>query len=184
MEDAKLKGLEICHPQVSWNPLIPPYWMSHFISSVFTMCVYNPGEEHLQSDIRGFPDEEGVWAGLGQCLCICVGSSSILIFSRNLLSDRSTSRLLMRFHCCICHSGCRPVLVAVDDIMFRKPVEIGSLLLLSSQVRFWRKKKTSMWENNKRLASLMKPSYCYHLELDWFPMTACPEVFYNSYTSL
>lgn len=31
-------------------------------------------------------------------------------------------------------SGCRPSLVAVDDIVFRKPVEIGSLLLLSSQV--------------------------------------------------
>ncbi len=31
-------------------------------------------------------------------------------------------------------SGCRPTVVAVDDILFRKPVEIGSLLLLSSQV--------------------------------------------------
>ncbi|TRY58833.1 hypothetical protein DNTS_022339 [Danionella cerebrum] len=31
-------------------------------------------------------------------------------------------------------AGCRPMLVAVDDILFRKPVEIGSLLLLSSQV--------------------------------------------------
>uniref|UniRef100_A0A672N6Q3 Acyl-coenzyme A thioesterase 9, mitochondrial-like n=1 Tax=Sinocyclocheilus grahami TaxID=75366 RepID=A0A672N6Q3_SINGR len=31
-------------------------------------------------------------------------------------------------------AGCRPTLVAVDDIVFRKPVEIGSLLLLSSQV--------------------------------------------------
>ncbi|KAJ0022583.1 hypothetical protein NQD34_014717, partial [Periophthalmus magnuspinnatus] len=30
--------------------------------------------------------------------------------------------------------GCRPSLVAVDDILFQKPVEIGSLLLLSSQV--------------------------------------------------
>ncbi|CAL8323222.1 unnamed protein product [Boreogadus saida] len=32
------------------------------------------------------------------------------------------------------YGGCRPNLVAVDDIMFQKPVEIGSLLLLSSQV--------------------------------------------------
>ncbi|XP_030625788.1 acyl-coenzyme A thioesterase 9, mitochondrial-like [Chanos chanos] len=32
------------------------------------------------------------------------------------------------------YGGCRPTLVAVDDIMFQKPVEIGSLLLLSSQV--------------------------------------------------
>uniref|UniRef100_A0A672N578 Acyl-coenzyme A thioesterase 9, mitochondrial-like n=1 Tax=Sinocyclocheilus grahami TaxID=75366 RepID=A0A672N578_SINGR len=31
-------------------------------------------------------------------------------------------------------AGCRPTVVAVDDILFRKPVEIGSLLLLSSQV--------------------------------------------------
>uniref|UniRef100_A0A8D0ATT9 Acyl-CoA thioesterase 9, tandem duplicate 1 n=1 Tax=Sander lucioperca TaxID=283035 RepID=A0A8D0ATT9_SANLU len=30
--------------------------------------------------------------------------------------------------------GCRPSLVAVDDILFQKPVDIGSLLLLSSQV--------------------------------------------------
>ncbi|XP_042561687.1 acyl-CoA thioesterase 9, tandem duplicate 1 isoform X2 [Clupea harengus] len=30
--------------------------------------------------------------------------------------------------------GCRPSLVAVDDILFQKPVEIGSLLMLSSQV--------------------------------------------------
>uniref|UniRef100_A0A673BAL6 HotDog ACOT-type domain-containing protein n=1 Tax=Sphaeramia orbicularis TaxID=375764 RepID=A0A673BAL6_9TELE len=30
--------------------------------------------------------------------------------------------------------GCRPTLLAVDDILFQKPVEIGSLLLLSSQV--------------------------------------------------
>lgn len=33
-----------------------------------------------------------------------------------------------------CCRGCRPNLVAVDDILFQKPVEIGSLLLLSSQV--------------------------------------------------
>ncbi|CAB1341026.1 unnamed protein product [Coregonus sp. 'balchen'] len=32
------------------------------------------------------------------------------------------------------YGGCRPNLVAVDDILFQKPVEIGSLLLLSSQV--------------------------------------------------
>ncbi|XP_048031438.1 acyl-CoA thioesterase 9, tandem duplicate 2 isoform X5 [Megalobrama amblycephala] len=30
--------------------------------------------------------------------------------------------------------GCRPTPVAVDDILFQKPVEIGSLLMLSSQV--------------------------------------------------
>ncbi|CAM4722619.1 unnamed protein product [Leuciscus chuanchicus] len=31
-------------------------------------------------------------------------------------------------------AGCRPTVVAVDDILFQKPVEIGSLLMLSSQV--------------------------------------------------
>lgn len=35
----------------------------------------------------------------------------------------------------VCCRGCRPSLVAVDDILFQKPVEIGSLLMLSSQVR-------------------------------------------------
>ncbi|KAM9712168.1 acyl-coenzyme A thioesterase 9, mitochondrial [Menidia menidia] len=38
------------------------------------------------------------------------------------------------------YGGCRPSLVAVDDILFQKPVEIGSLLLLSSQVCFTRGK--------------------------------------------
>ncbi|EPY74080.1 hypothetical protein CB1_002303001 [Camelus ferus] len=33
-------------------------------------------------------------------------------------------------------SGSRPFVVAVDDIMFQKPVEVGSLLFLSSQVCF------------------------------------------------
>nr|KAF6359392.1 acyl-CoA thioesterase 9 [Myotis myotis] len=32
--------------------------------------------------------------------------------------------------------GSRPFVVAVDDIMFQKPVEVGSLLFLSSQVCF------------------------------------------------
>uniref|UniRef100_G1QDX7 HotDog ACOT-type domain-containing protein n=1 Tax=Myotis lucifugus TaxID=59463 RepID=G1QDX7_MYOLU len=32
--------------------------------------------------------------------------------------------------------GVRPFLVAVDDIMFQKPVEVGSFLFLSSQVCF------------------------------------------------
>lgn len=39
--------------------------------------------------------------------------------------------LLLAVYC----RGCRPSLVAVDDILFQKPVEIGSLLMLSSQVR-------------------------------------------------
>ncbi|GAB5584476.1 acyl-coenzyme A thioesterase 9 [Prionailurus iriomotensis] len=34
--------------------------------------------------------------------------------------------------------GSRPFVVAVDDIMFQKPVEVGSLLFLSSQVCFTR----------------------------------------------
>lgn len=32
--------------------------------------------------------------------------------------------------------GSRPYVVTVDDIMFQKPVEVGSLLFLSSQVCF------------------------------------------------
>ncbi|KAH0624739.1 hypothetical protein JD844_032494 [Phrynosoma platyrhinos] len=36
--------------------------------------------------------------------------------------------------CAYSFGNSRPYVVAVDDIMFQKPVEIGSLLLLSSQV--------------------------------------------------
>lgn len=57
---------------------------------------------------------------------------------RNLMSHfQENSRINWTFMvntfvpCC---RGCRPSLVAVDDILFQKPVEIGSLLLLSSQV--------------------------------------------------
>uniref|UniRef100_A0A8B9WVP3 Acyl-CoA thioesterase 9 n=2 Tax=Bos mutus grunniens TaxID=30521 RepID=A0A8B9WVP3_BOSMU len=35
-----------------------------------------------------------------------------------------------------CNFGGRPFIVAVDDIMFQKPVEVGSLLFLSAQVCF------------------------------------------------
>lgn len=37
------------------------------------------------------------------------------------------------------YGGSRPYVVAVDDIMFQRPVEIGSLLLLSAQVCFTEK---------------------------------------------
>ncbi|XP_048031437.1 acyl-CoA thioesterase 9, tandem duplicate 2 isoform X4 [Megalobrama amblycephala] len=40
---------------------------------------------------------------------------------------------LGRANACV-FAGCRPTPVAVDDILFQKPVEIGSLLMLSSQV--------------------------------------------------
>ncbi|XP_028289830.1 acyl-coenzyme A thioesterase 9, mitochondrial isoform X2 [Gouania willdenowi] len=74
MEDAKLKGLEICHPQERniFNRIFGGFLMRK---------AYELG-----------------WA--------------------NACS----------------YSGCRPSLVAVDDILFQKPVEIGSLLMLSSQV--------------------------------------------------
>ncbi|CAF92613.1 unnamed protein product, partial [Tetraodon nigroviridis] len=74
MEDAKLKGLEICHPQERniFNRIFGGFLMRK---------AYELG-----------------WA--------------------NACS----------------YGGCRPSLVAVDDILFQKPVEIGSLLLLSSQV--------------------------------------------------
>ncbi|KAM4905280.1 acyl-coenzyme A thioesterase 9, mitochondrial isoform 6-T8 [Sylvia borin] len=38
------------------------------------------------------------------------------------------------------YGGSRPFIVSVDDIMFQKPVEVGSLLLLSSQVCYTEKK--------------------------------------------
>uniref|UniRef100_A0A667ZW29 Acyl-CoA thioesterase 9, tandem duplicate 1 n=1 Tax=Myripristis murdjan TaxID=586833 RepID=A0A667ZW29_9TELE len=74
MEDAKLKGLEICHPQERniFNRIFGGFLMRK---------AYELG-----------------WA--------------------NACS----------------YGGCRPNLVAVDDILFQKPVDIGSLLLLSSQV--------------------------------------------------
>ncbi|XP_024148472.1 acyl-coenzyme A thioesterase 9, mitochondrial isoform X2 [Oryzias melastigma] len=74
MEDAKLKGLEICHPQERniFNRIFGGFLMRK---------AYELG-----------------WA--------------------NACS----------------YAGRRPTLVAVDDILFQKPVEIGSLLLLSSQV--------------------------------------------------
>ncbi|TSK98461.1 Acyl-coenzyme A thioesterase 9, mitochondrial [Bagarius yarrelli] len=74
MEDAKLKGLEICHPQ----------------------------ERNIFNRIFG---------GFLMRKAYELGWANACVFA-----------------------GCRPALVAVDDIMFRKPVEIGSLLLLSSQV--------------------------------------------------
>nr|XP_054606970.1 acyl-coenzyme A thioesterase 9, mitochondrial isoform X3 [Nothobranchius furzeri] len=76
MEDAKLKGLEICHPQQRniFNRIFGGFLMRK---------AYELG-----------------WA--------------------NACS----------------YGGCRPTLVAVDDILFQKPVEIGSLLMLSSQVCF------------------------------------------------
>ncbi|RXM91349.1 Acyl-coenzyme A thioesterase 9, mitochondrial [Acipenser ruthenus] len=74
MEDAKLKGLEICHPQERniFNRIFGGFLMRK---------AYELG-----------------WANA------CT------------------------------YGGSRPHLVAVDDIMFQKPVEIGSLLFLSSQV--------------------------------------------------
>ncbi|XP_033003141.1 acyl-coenzyme A thioesterase 9, mitochondrial isoform X1 [Lacerta agilis] len=74
MEDAKLKGLEICHPQERniFNRIFGGFLMRK---------AYELG-----------------WA------------------------------------CAYSYGNSRPYVVAVDDIMFQKPVEIGSLLLLSAQV--------------------------------------------------
>ncbi|KAL3040580.1 hypothetical protein OYC64_011569 [Pagothenia borchgrevinki] len=74
MEDAKLKGLEICHPQ----------------------------ERNIFNRIFG---------GFLMRKAYELGWANACSFG-----------------------GCRPSLMAVDDILFQKPVEIGSLLLLSSQV--------------------------------------------------
>uniref|UniRef100_A0AAR2KGL5 HotDog ACOT-type domain-containing protein n=1 Tax=Pygocentrus nattereri TaxID=42514 RepID=A0AAR2KGL5_PYGNA len=74
MEDAKMKGLEICHPQ----------------------------ERNIFNRIFG---------GFLMRKAYELGWANACAFA-----------------------GSRPILVAVDDILFQKPVEIGSLLLLSSQV--------------------------------------------------
>ncbi|XP_041924482.1 acyl-CoA thioesterase 9, tandem duplicate 1 isoform X3 [Alosa sapidissima] len=74
MEDAKMKGLEICHPQ----------------------------ERNIFNRIFG---------GFLMRKAYELGWANACAFG-----------------------GCRPTLVAVDDILFQKPVEIGSLLMLSSQV--------------------------------------------------
>lgn len=74
MEDAKLKGLEICHPQ-----------QRNIFNRIF----------------GGFLMRKAYELGWANA---CT------------------------------YGGSRPYTVAVDDIMFRKPVEIGSLLYLSSQV--------------------------------------------------
>lgn len=62
--------------------------------------------------------------------------------------------------------GCRPRLVAVDDILFQKPVEIGSLLLLSSQVRTSLTSLTSLYP--KALKQLIRPSWHFLLKIRTF----------------
>ncbi|XP_035269508.1 acyl-coenzyme A thioesterase 9, mitochondrial-like isoform X2 [Anguilla rostrata] len=74
MEDAKMKGLEICHPQER-----------NIFNRIFGGFLMRKAYELGWANACGY-------------------------------------------------GGCRPNLVAVDDILFQKPVEIGSLLLLSSQV--------------------------------------------------
>ncbi|XP_053165562.1 acyl-coenzyme A thioesterase 9, mitochondrial isoform X3 [Hemicordylus capensis] len=79
MEDAKLKGLEICHPQ-----------KRNIFNRIFGGFLMRKAYE------------------LGWASAHSYGNS-------------------------------RPFVVAVDDIMFQKPVEVGSLLLLSSQVCYTEK---------------------------------------------
>ncbi|KAG8450630.1 hypothetical protein GDO86_003053 [Hymenochirus boettgeri] len=79
MEDAKLKGLEICHPQ-----------QRNIFNRIFGGFLMRKAYE------------------LGWATACSFG-------------------------------GSRPYVVAVDDIMFQKPVEIGSLLFLSSQVCYTKK---------------------------------------------
>ncbi|XP_065114299.1 acyl-coenzyme A thioesterase 9, mitochondrial-like isoform X1 [Paramisgurnus dabryanus] len=74
MEDAKMKGLEICHPE-----------QRNIFNRIFGGFLMRKAYE--------------------------LGRSNACAFA-----------------------GCRPTVVAVDDILFQKPVKIGSLLMLSSQV--------------------------------------------------
>jgi hypothetical protein len=68
-------------------------------------------------------------------------------FAKKVKRAKFKTAKITTFHYCKCTmylseliqsryicSHCRPAIVAVDDIMFRKPVEVGSLLFLSSQV--------------------------------------------------
>ncbi|KAM9333612.1 acyl-coenzyme A thioesterase 9, mitochondrial isoform 3-T3 [Pholidichthys leucotaenia] len=81
MEDAKMKGVEICHPQVRRGTATSRNIFNRIFGGFLMRKAYELG-----------------WANA------CA------------------------------YGGCRPNLVAVDDILFQKPVEIGSLLMLSSQV--------------------------------------------------
>lgn len=77
MEDAKLKGLEICHPQVSRGTALncrSQFACSHVLLTSFLacLCVWSLAEEHLQQDLWRFPDEESLRTGLGQRLLLRV----------------------------------------------------------------------------------------------------------------
>ncbi|XP_038613104.1 acyl-coenzyme A thioesterase 9, mitochondrial isoform X2 [Tachyglossus aculeatus] len=88
MENAKLKGLEICHPQtVTLDCLLPTTQERNIFNRIFGGFLMRKAFE------------------LGWATACSFG-------------------------------GSRPFVVAVDDIMFQRPVEIGSLLFLSAQVCF------------------------------------------------
>ncbi len=96
----------------------------------FLYSLHYTGKKYLQPDIWWIFDEKGLWTWLGECLCICVRDSPLLSIEYYLWRSLQFHHMAIFVY----FSGCRPTLVAVDDIVFRKPVEIGSLLLLSSQV--------------------------------------------------
>ncbi len=84
MEDAKMKGLEICHPQVSifyflavlnrlnWQCQLVHLIWCFFYYLDFLYSLHYTGKKYLQPDIWWIFDEKGLWAWLGECLCICV----------------------------------------------------------------------------------------------------------------
>ena len=57
---------------------------------------------------------------------------------------------------CVFDSKSRPVIQVVDDIVFRKPVEIGSLLFFCSQVR----ERESCWHNVNLYVSKKQEYIC------------------------
>ncbi|XP_051869450.1 acyl-coenzyme A thioesterase 9, mitochondrial-like isoform X2 [Pristis pectinata] len=105
MEDAKLKSLEICHPQIQSSESWP------------------------KKDLYAGTDDK----------IIAQGRDVEPGKERNIF-NKIFGGFLMRkafelawANACV-FGGSRPYPVAVDDILFQKPVEIGSLLYLSSQV--------------------------------------------------
>uniref|UniRef100_H3A2B6 Acyl-CoA thioesterase 9 n=1 Tax=Latimeria chalumnae TaxID=7897 RepID=H3A2B6_LATCH len=69
------------------------------------------------------------------------------------------------------YGGSRPYLVAVDDIMFRKPVEVGSLLYLSSQICY----TTENYIQVRVHTEVCDPGTGQHATTNVFHFTFCSE---------
>ncbi|XP_072440777.1 acyl-coenzyme A thioesterase 9, mitochondrial-like isoform X2 [Chiloscyllium punctatum] len=102
MDQTKLKSLEICHPQHTWD------YSANDIKTYSTEK--SPSAHHIPTS-----QERNIFNK---------------IFGGFLM--RKAFELAWANACV--YGNSRPHAIAVDDILFQKPVEIGSLLYLSSQV--------------------------------------------------